>query len=270
MSTPKNILCITSNFNRHNSDAVKRLLSTMLSYWDPVDKLEKWEGEICYKFIIEDVKIAIIELPKPYHFHPDALIDAREWGADVIICNAYSYQRCPYNPVEINDLLSDFSIRSGYNITWLSNPIIDSITEDSNNDDSLTDCFVRFIIDIIENKYDIVVSGRCVIDSILVEEGSEMYDKLLSAGNALEFLTYKPFGKTTYIYRLDKGDGREGRQDHIHVYSRKKEPLFSINRDGTPHDGSRYRLTKKQMAALEDLGFKYPKDGILKCLNVTQ
>ncbi len=270
MPTPKNIICITEDKRRRKSKIVKKLLSTFLSYWDPVEKHEVWADEVCYNFIIESVKISIIDMSRPYHLHLGVLRDANEWGADVIICSSYHHHhRCSYNTDDFNELLADFADSHKYNINWLTEPVEDSFEyEDNAGDDkeeSLTDSFVRFIIDIIEEKYNISISGKCVIDSILVEEGSDLYDKIHKEGNALEFLTYKKFGNTNLVYRLDKGDGSPGRQDHIHVFY-KNNQIFAINRDGSPHDGSKYKLNKRQMRALKELGFKYPEDGILECI----
>lgn len=105
------------------------------------------------------------------------------------------------------------------------------------------------------------------IDAILVEENSEECQILQQRGLIVEHNVYKPFGKTTLTYRIDKGDGSPGHQTHIHVYS-KSGQLYAMNIDGTTHDGSKAQLSKKAQKILLDLGFNVPKDGILEWLKM--
>lgn len=110
----------------------------------------------------------------------------------------------------------------------------------------------------------------CAVDGIVVENG-DIFDTLLeqyiqNGGKELivEHQVYKQFGNSKEkIYRIDKGDGRPGNQTHIHVKT-KHGQLFAMNIDGTPHDGCKAQISKKDMKALTDLGFTVPADGILE------
>lgn len=114
-----------------------------------------------------------------------------------------------------------------------------------------------FIKDQMSNLID------CVVDAIIVEENSDENQLLENRGLIVEYEVYKQFGKSTKTYRIDKGDGYPGHQTHIHVYSRSGQ-LYAMNIDGTSHDGSKARLSKKDQKTLTDLGFQVPKDGILE------
>jgi len=83
----------------------------------------------------------------------------------------------------------------------------------------------------------------------------------------LEHNIYQRFGDTKLYYRLDKANNAPGQQRHIHVFKDGKGriQLFSINFDGTKHDGSRYQLTSKEQSTLKSLGIPVPPDGLLEC-----
>ena len=83
----------------------------------------------------------------------------------------------------------------------------------------------------------------------------------------LEHNIYQHFGDTKLYYRLDKGNNAPGQQRHIHVYkdNKGKIQLFSINFDGTKHDGSKRQLTTKEQSALTALGISIPPNGLLEC-----
>lgn len=119
----------------------------------------------------------------------------------------------------------------------------------------------EFLVDNIDSVIDYD------IDAILIEENSEECQILQQRGLIVEHNVYKPFGKTTLTYRIDKGDGSLGHQTHIHVYS-KFGQLYAMNIDGTTHDGSKAQLSKKAQKILLDLGFNVPKDGILEWLKM--
>ena len=79
----------------------------------------------------------------------------------------------------------------------------------------------------------------------------------------LEHKTYKEIPGTIYTYRIDKGNTNTHTKEHIHVFCKNKQ-LFAINIDGTPHDGSKYKLSKALMKFLTSLGFIVPENGILE------
>lgn len=86
----------------------------------------------------------------------------------------------------------------------------------------------------------------------------------------LEHTIYQRFGDTKLYYRLDKANNAPGQQRHIHVFKDDKGriQLFSINFDGTKHDGSRHQLTSKEQSALTALGIPVPLNGLLECEDI--
>jgi len=79
----------------------------------------------------------------------------------------------------------------------------------------------------------------------------------------LELKRYGKIPKTNRNYRYDAGNTNTQTRDHIHILAGRKE-LYAINRDGTPHDGSRYQLSKRDINFLKSIGFHPPKDGLLE------
>lgn len=87
----------------------------------------------------------------------------------------------------------------------------------------------------------------------------------------LEYNIYQRFGDTKLYYRLDKSNNASGQQRHIHVFKDNKGriQLFSINFDGTKHDGSQRQLSSKEQSALTALGIPVPPDGLLECEDIS-
>lgn len=83
----------------------------------------------------------------------------------------------------------------------------------------------------------------------------------------IEHNIYQRFGDTKLYYRLDKANNAPGQQRHIHVFKDDKGriQLFSINFDGTKHDGSKRQLTSREQSALTSLGIPVPPNGLLEC-----
>lgn len=83
----------------------------------------------------------------------------------------------------------------------------------------------------------------------------------------LEHNIYQKLGDTKLYYRLDKANNAPGQQRHIHVFKDDKGriQLFSINFDGTKHDGSKRQLNSKEQSALTALGIPVPPNGLLEC-----
>lgn len=112
------------------------------------------------------------------------------------------------------------------------------------------------------------------VECLVVEEGSPLDTELSEMTNKTEchlikeHQTYKKFGDSSVMtYRIDKGDGTPGRQTHVHVFMKGRQ-LFAINMDGTAHDGSKAKLSKKSIEALESLGVTPPKDGLLEWIKI--
>ncbi len=87
----------------------------------------------------------------------------------------------------------------------------------------------------------------------------------------LEHNIYQKFGDTKLYYRLDKANNAPGQQRHIHVFKDDKGriQLFSINFDGTKHDGSKRQLNSKEQSALTALGIPVPPNGLLECEDIS-
>ena len=103
------------------------------------------------------------------------------------------------------------------------------------------------------------------IDSIVYDEdGIEVFQKneLL-----LEWEQYKKIPKISLTYRFDTENTNTITKDHIHVLKGNNQ-LYAINKDGTPHDGSKARLWKKEFKFLKSIGFTPPKDGILEWITL--
>jgi hypothetical protein len=92
-------------------------------------------------------------------------------------------------------------------------------------------------------------------------------EKIFESQLILEWEQYKKIPKTNLVYRYDSGNTNTKTQDHIHVYYDDNQ-LYSINRSGTPHDGSKAQLSKKEMKFLKSIGFTPPADGILEWINL--
>lgn len=104
-----------------------------------------------------------------------------------------------------------------------------------------------------------------VVDSDVELEGLKHLERVPQA--LLEHNIYQKFGDTKLYYRLDKANNAPGQQRHIHVFKDNKGrlQLFSINCDGTKHDGSKRQLSSKEQSALTSLGIPIPPNGLLEC-----
>lgn len=106
------------------------------------------------------------------------------------------------------------------------------------------------------------------IETLVVEGGNKsifLENRLL-----LEWEKYKKIPKTNLTYRYDPGQGKPGMEDHIHVYlGTTKNQVYAINKSGTPHDGSKAKLSSKEIKFLKTIGFEPPKDGILEWISLS-
>lgn len=101
------------------------------------------------------------------------------------------------------------------------------------------------------------------IEMLVVEEENEnlFYESEL----LLEWEQYKKIPKTNKTYRYDKGKDEPGFDDHIHVFlGNSKNQVYAINKSGTPRDGSKAKLSNKEIKFLKSIGFTPPTDGILE------
>lgn len=105
-----------------------------------------------------------------------------------------------------------------------------------------------------------------------LDANDPLNDKMIQAGferipeQLFEHKTYQSLGKTGYCFRGDKANNAPVQQQHYHVYKDDKgmHQIFAINKDGTPHDGSRFSMSKKLVDALKSLGIAVPSNGILE------
>lgn len=88
---------------------------------------------------------------------------------------------------------------------------------------------------------------------------------------ALEHQTYKNIPRTNNSVRHDKGNANTLTQDHAHVYATRNgggKELYSINMDGTSHDGSSgARIPAKHAEYFRELGYLVPDDLTLESIN---
>jgi hypothetical protein len=103
------------------------------------------------------------------------------------------------------------------------------------------------------------------IDSIVFEDNS--FSDFQESELLLEWEQYKKIPKTNLTYRFDSENTNTKTDDHIHVLQGNNQ-LYAINKDGSPHDGSKARLGKKEIKFLKSLGFTPPKDGILEWITL--
>jgi len=70
--------------------------------------------------------------------------------------------------------------------------------------------------------------------------------------------------------RYEPGNTNTRTQDHYHVFAGPGNQLYAINRDGSPHDGSRARLGGKEVAFFRGKGFIVPDNGMLEWITLSQ
>ncbi|MEI8096436.1 MAG: hypothetical protein WCG80_19660 [Spirochaetales bacterium] len=86
--------------------------------------------------------------------------------------------------------------------------------------------------------------------------------------NSLQEAKFLDVPRTTLFARYDPGNTSSSTQDHLHLFSRNRNELYAINRDGSPHDGSKAQLSGKEIKFLTSLGFSVPASGILESYTI--
>lgn len=85
----------------------------------------------------------------------------------------------------------------------------------------------------------------------------------------LEHQQYKKIPKTQNTYRIDKANTATLTQDHAHVYASKNNQIYSVNKDGSGHDGySGYEIPKKHAVYFRSIGFEIALNNILESIDL--
>lgn len=136
-----------------------------------------------------------------------------------------------------------------------------------NNKNIITMYSIHHFIYYLLDKYNL---DTLYIDMNLAEKGKPY-------GMVIEF-KYNQIGKTNKWYRIDKpyGEQKPGNQKHMHGYICKKgkkgnkEQIFSINVDGTAHDGyHKTEIPEEFIPILKKEGFKIPKNNMIEFICVS-
>lgn len=131
--------------------------------------------------------------------------------------------------------------------------------------------FKEFLIDEkVEELIDKLINREkeFKIEVLVVE--SKQSSIFLESELLLEWEQYKKIPKTNLTYRYDKGKGRTGMDDHIHVFlGNTKNQVYAINRGGSTHDGSKAKLSNKEIKFLKSIGFTPPNNGILEWITLS-
>lgn len=98
------------------------------------------------------------------------------------------------------------------------------------------------------------------------------YSLLSELTPVLEHLQYKNIPGTTNSYRIDAANTNTVTQRHAHVYAKANgggKQLYSVNVDGTGHDGSSgITIPKEHGHYFKKSGFDIPSSLVLESLDV--
>ncbi len=93
-----------------------------------------------------------------------------------------------------------------------------------------------------------------------------------SGENLLEHQTYKKISGTNQSYREDSANTNSKTQQHVHVYAKLKgqgNQLYSVNMDGTGHDGNHgKKIPKKHADYFREKGYNIDQNNILENQNL--
>jgi len=89
-----------------------------------------------------------------------------------------------------------------------------------------------------------------------------------------EHKIYKNINGTKKSYREDSENTNSNTQKHVHVYAKRNgngKELYSVNIDGTGHDGSRGKeISKKEADFFRDKGYKINLNNLLESIDFEQ
>ncbi len=105
----------------------------------------------------------------------------------------------------------------------------------------------------------------------LVRDEDTTQEKLARLSLALEHLTYKTIPGTKCSYRVDPHNTSTMTQKHAHVYAKPSgsgKELYSVNLDGSGHDGSSGKnIPLSHAEYFQSLGFSIPPSLTLESLD---
>ncbi len=263
------IICDVNAKGRGKHNALLALISYLSRYNKPCFNFSN-RTDAYVQYIIGGLKIAVFTQSEINESHKGYFIRADQWGANVIVCPTLSKDESVYHVYGQDDNGNPLGTQTYDDIIWLSNPFSDKGLTDAIAD-KLNHSFAVEIVDIIEQLFDmdICYAKPCIVDSLIVEK--EPNSRSIPDSSLFEFLTYKKIPGTHSEYRLDKGTGEPGKLDHIHVFQNGKQ-IFAVNSDGSKHDGTSYKLSRKQIKSLKpifkDLKFTMPDDGVIQCITI--
>jgi hypothetical protein len=103
-------------------------------------------------------------------------------------------------------------------------------------------------------------------------ESEEMDEAISKIIRLFEHETYKPIPGTKNSYRMDSGNTNKHTIKHSHIYANPKgggAELYSVNYDGSGHDGSSGReIPTSHADYFRSLGYTINKNNILECLEL--
>jgi len=105
---------------------------------------------------------------------------------------------------------------------------------------------------------------------IIEKERNKKIEKILLC----EHEVYKNISGTKKSYRIDSQNLNTKTQEHVHVYAKrhgKGKELYSVNIDGTGHDGSsRKQISTTEANFFRKKGFEIPSNNILESIDYNQ
>ena len=122
---------------------------------------------------------------------------------------------------------------------------------------------------------DIIVKLNSFNDFLAEQEAERRYqENFTDLQITLEHVTYKNIPGTSNSVRHDKGNTNTKTQAHAHVYAKRNgqgKELYSVNMDGTGHDGSTGTMISNRHADyFRDLGYRIPDNLTLESISYEQ
>lgn len=134
----------------------------------------------------------------------------------------------------------------------------------------------KYLIDYLRSKSltDVVnenanILRNVTIDSIIVDES--FLQRFQDDDVLVEAYVNKRIPGTkgkTYQVHLPYGEQKPGHLKHIHIYAKNGKELYSVNNDGTAHDGYHgVQIPDDEANFFRSKGFAIPDSNIIECLS---